>query len=71
MVSIFFRSLDERKPLSVEDADPYALFALAPVPVLVETVLEVRVLRILLDLLTTDGSIGTGRAERADTLEAA
>lgn len=51
-----------RNPLSVEDVVPYELRALAAVPALVETVLELRALRTLLDLLRTDGIEGTGTA---------
>jgi hypothetical protein len=71
MLSSFLRSLEERKFLSVEEAVPYALLALPPVPVLVETVLELRALRTLLDLLIADGKTGTGSPERAEEVDMA
>jgi hypothetical protein len=71
MLSSFLRSLEERKPLSVEEAVPYALLALTPVPVLVETVLELRALRTLLDLLIADGRTGIGSPERVEEVDMA
>lgn len=59
-----FEALPLRKPRSVDEAVPYVLRALARV--LVETVLELRALRTLLDLLTVDGIGGTGTARRED-----
>ncbi len=59
-----FITLPVRNPLSVDEAMPYVL---RPLPVPVETVLELRALRTLLDLVTAAGTAGTGRASRADS----
>lgn len=67
--SILRRSLAApplRKPRRVDDAAPYVLRELAAVPVLVDTVLELRALRTLLVLLTAEGIAGTGAGNRDD-----
>lgn len=64
MRRLSFIALPVRNPLSVDEAMPYVL---RPLPVPVETVLELRALRTLLALVTAAGTAGTGRAKRADS----